>query len=154
MEPLNFDDIALIEIPVKIGSKRYVLREATGDAACKYKNAQMACAKFNADGKPAGVGNMADTEPLLVSLCLFEVDDQGQPLKTSVPLQTVRGWPARIQKALFEKVQAISQLEIKETKETLTEKIDRMREQLGRLENGTEEDHAKNSHGTTMAGSI
>lgn len=150
---MNFDDIALIEIPVKIGDKKYVLREATGEAAAKYKNAQMACAKFNSEGKPSGVGNMADTELLLVHLCLFETDPQGQATLINVPLPRVRSWPVRITRALFEKAQQISQLEMKETKETLTEKIGRLREQLDKVEAGTEEDHAKNSPETTTAGS-
>jgi hypothetical protein len=50
------------------------------------------------------VVGLANVEPLLVSLCLFR--ENGAP----VLLATVRSWPARVVKSLFEKAKEISDL--------------------------------------------
>ena len=103
-EELNFDDIAPIEIPVVIKGKRYTLKEASGDAACRYRNAVLSALQVSKTGEVTGARNLADTEPLLVSLCLF--DEQDKP----VPIKTVRSWPARVVRTLFEKAADISDL--------------------------------------------
>jgi len=105
---LNFDDLTPIEIPVRIQGKNYVLREASGDAACRYRNAVLACAQLTPEGKAVSVRNLADVEPLLVSLCLF--DEKGNP----VSVNQVRKWPARVVKALYEKAKEISDLDLEE----------------------------------------
>lgn len=103
---LNFD-LLTQKIPVTIDGVKYELREATGGAACRYRNACVACTSFGPDGKPNGVHDIADVEPLLVSLCLYT--EQGQP----VPLKTVLGWPARVVSALYREAKAISDLDDK-----------------------------------------
>lgn len=103
-DALDFNDLSPIEVPVSIDGRSYILREATGDAACRYRNALLACTQLGPEGKPSSVKGMADAEPLLVSLCLF--DDAGKPV--SGP--TIRKWPARVLKALFDKATEISQL--------------------------------------------
>ena len=104
MESMQFS-LDVIEIPIKVGDKDYVLREASGDAAAKWRNAMFAGAKLGANGKPESVHNMADTEPLLVSLCLFDAENN-----KPVSLQTVRSWPSRIITPLFNKAVEISDL--------------------------------------------
>ncbi len=110
MEEMNFD-LEVVSIPVTIGGEKYELREASGDAACKWRNAILSKAKLGPDGKPQTVGSIADTEPLLVSLCLF--NESGK----NVSLSVVRSWPARIQKALFNKIKDISDLDEDEQSE-------------------------------------
>ena len=108
MDELNFDSLSLIEVPVTIEGKRYVLREASGDVACKYRNALMTGTQM--EGKRVTkIGSMADAEPLLVAKCLFEVGEDELGRK-AVNVGTVITWPNRIIKRLFKKVQEISDL--------------------------------------------
>ncbi len=110
---MNFDDLAQVEVPVSIGGKKYVLKEATADAVRKWRNAQLKATKLGDNGKPISLEGMADTEPLLVSLCLFEeVKESGKPDSLSpVSLSTVSSWPNRIVGALFAEATKISDLE-------------------------------------------
>jgi hypothetical protein len=113
MEEMCFETLAPVEVPVKIGSGRYVLREASGDAACRYQNAVLKTTKLGPDGRPTDINGLADCEPLLVSLCLFEIvhtTDSDPPKYRPVPLSVIRSWPNRIQRALFRRAQEISGL--------------------------------------------
>jgi Asp-tRNA(Asn)/Glu-tRNA(Gln) amidotransferase C subunit len=123
LEEVIFDDLEPIEVPYRIDGTLYVLREASGDAAVKYRNACMRAARFS-EGKIAGIEGAADAEPLLVSLCLYKADKDGNvPVDRQgnadprwlVPAQTIKRWPQRVQKALFAKVKAISRLEEDDT---------------------------------------
>ena len=133
-ELLNLDDVLPVEVPVQYGGKAYLLKEATGDASCRWRNAALKTAKLGPDGKPVSLEGVADLDPLLVSLCLFEPD--GKP----VPLPVIRSWPARVQKRLYEKAKSISQLgdagdgDGADTAEGLETKIAELREKLNRLE--------------------
>lgn len=110
-EMMVFDIGKQTVIPINIkneegGIEEYELREASGDDACRWKNAIIERTMLGPDGKPTGMKNIADTEPILVSLCLYDVS-----LKKKVPVSKVRSWPARVQKALFEKAKEISDLD-------------------------------------------
>lgn len=137
-QPMDFgDDLSPREVPVKMGGKNYVLKEASAAAVCQYRNAITAAAKMGPDGKPTAFGNVADAEPLLVSLCLFEVRDGKQ---LPVPLIQVRGWKNSVTSKLFERVQKISDMVggDEETADTIREKMDKLQEKLNDLErNGT-----------------
>ena len=110
-EELIFDSIEPIEIPVSIVGVQYVLREASGEAAVKYQNAVSKCSKF-VDGKFGGIqGDLAGTQPLLISLCLFHESSEGSgKFTTAVPETKIRSWPARIQKQLYEKADITAQI--------------------------------------------
>lgn len=133
-DAMVFEDVAPLTVPVTIGKDEYVLKEASGDAACRWRNAQLRAARM-VEGKITGVGDIADTEPLLVSLCLFT--REGKP----VPLATVRAWPNRVQKALFERAKAISHLN-----------EDQQPQANGEPTTGATEEWAKNSPSATTAG--
>lgn len=110
-EALEFDLSAPIVIPVKLKDKDgelkdYELREANGDVACRWRNAILQRTTLGPDGKPSSLGAIADTEPILVSLCLFEAGTN-----RNVPVGTIRQWPSKVQKALFEKAKEISELD-------------------------------------------
>src|SRR5215475_1087381 len=108
---LEFDP-TLIEVPVKIGTTHYVLREADENAARVFRNAAVRGAKMN-DGKVVGIDGVGDIQSLLLSLCLFEKLPTGEPKNIPVLLQVVRSWPSRIVKPLFDKAKEISQLDEK-----------------------------------------
>jgi hypothetical protein len=154
-----FEDITRKEAPVRVGAKRYVLLEATGDAAFRWRNACAKAAKMSG-GKVTGVGDIADTEALLVSYCLYEVDEQGRwrAMTDGTPdphyqvnVQVIRAWPYRCIKPLFDWVRQNSALEERETKESLLEKRRELEEQLEAFSNG--EDPLKNSSPAPAAGS-
>lgn len=95
----------LTEVPVMISGKSYTLKEASGEAACIYRNTMLKCTRLGVDGKPSSVDGLADIEPLLVSLCLF--DSSGN----QVPVKTVRSWPSKVVNRLYTKAKEISELD-------------------------------------------
>lgn len=112
----DFSNDPVNEEPVKIRDKdgtvrQYVLREASGGAATRYRNAALSCHLYNDEGRLVGFKDLASVEPLLVSLCIFEVTDKGEvPVLKAV----VESWPNHVQKQLFERA-----LEMSDIKETL-----------------------------------
>lgn len=96
------------EIPVSIGKEKYTLREASGEAAIRYRNACLACTTLGESGSPQTIRNLANVEPLLVHLCLWEKDAQGN--ERNVPESKIRAMPNRIQKDLFQTAKEISHL--------------------------------------------
>lgn len=110
-------DLTPVEIPVKIGGKNYILREADGAAAVQYRNAMLSCTQIGTDGKPSSVKGMAGTEPLLVSLCLLT--NEPSETRRAVMIDEVKAWPYRIQKGLYDKAKEISELEEEDTEESL-----------------------------------
>lgn len=119
---LNFSDLSVIELPVQVGENSYTLKEANEATAVKWRNATMAAARFR-DGNISGFSGIADSEPLLVSLCLFDKDGK------NVPIDTVKEWPARIVKAMFENAKEISELgETEDTVKELEEKLKKAKE--------------------------
>jgi hypothetical protein len=138
-EPIDLgNDLAPKEIPVKGGGKNYVLREASAGAVVQYRNAVTRSIKMK-DGKPDSVGDLANAEPLLVSLCLFELKEvKGQIIPIPVPETTIRSWGARAMKTLFDRIKEISDIDMEgeETPETLEEKISQLQERLQLMRNG------------------
>lgn len=104
LSPMNFDEED-IAIPVRIRGETYELREASGEAGCNFRNEIARRVTLGPEGKPQRIGNLADVEPKLISACLFDKDGK------NVPEKTVRSWPNRIQKALFKRIQEISDLD-------------------------------------------
>lgn len=134
MEPLVFDDIAPIEVPVTIKGKSYVLREANEAASARYKNMQFKAMKLaeGIDGsKTSSIDGMAETEALLVSLCLFEKTENGG--EKNVPLEEIKRLPHRVIEPLFKRAEEISGLQNKETKEDLVKKIKECQAKIAKL---------------------
>jgi hypothetical protein len=143
LSPMDLGDAEPVQVDVVIQKRHYVLREADGESAVKYRNASMRAARMS-DGKVVGVEGAADCEPLLVSLCLYQVDPntgqirytrEGDPDKRYlVPLHLIKRWPSRIQRRLFDKVKEISDLgERPETEEQLVKEIGRLQRRLKKL---------------------
>jgi hypothetical protein len=121
MNGLDFDDLQPIEIAFPIQGKPYVLREASGDAVTKHRSVMLRALKMGANGRPVGIdASAADAEALLVSLCLYDADEQGHLRldkngnpdgRYMVSIPRVKAWPARVQKALFNKIREISDMD-------------------------------------------
>ena len=122
MSEIRFDDITPIEVEVFVGKEKYILRETSGAARVIYDNARLACYEYQ-EGKLVKVHDMANIEVLLVSLCLFMSDGV-----TPVPEVTIKVWPGRVYKALYEKAREISGMS--ETPENLEEQIKLLQKQL------------------------
>lgn len=127
---LNFDDLEPIEIPFNLLGQRYLLKEASEDAACRYRNKLMESSTM-VDGKTTSIKGMADAEPLLVAFCMFHVtiDNNGIRNLKQLTLEEVRAFPSRVVKKLFAKIQEISDL-----KEAKTEaEADKAEETVGNV---------------------
>lgn len=153
MKAFDFGDLTPREDTFTLYGKEYVLREASADAACKYRNAIIRGAKFS-DGKISGADGLADAEPLLVSLCLFEKTDKGD---RAVPINVVRGWPNRVQKPLFDRIKEISELVEEDDEKDLYKRRDDIQKRIDELEkakreNTTQEDQLKNGQEAMTVG--
>jgi hypothetical protein len=127
-DSLIFDDLQPIQKTVKVGETNYILKEASAATAAQYRSACVRAARMQ-DGKVVGMEGIGEVEPLLVSLCLFETNKEGQIFR-SVPITTVKSWRARIVKILFEKAKEISELDEKETEEILTKRLTEIQKKL------------------------
>lgn len=113
MEPMVFEDIAPIQVPVHLGKTRLVLHEATEDAATQYTNAKFAAARFKG-GELDRMSGLADVEPLLVSLCLCKTEDglnakrRDDGTLVTVPLSFVQQLKPSTVKAMYAKIKEIS----------------------------------------------
>ncbi len=123
---LIFEDITPKEVPVQIAGEHYVLREATEATVTTYRDSAAKCMSMDAKDTKTITGSVTGANALLVSLCLF---DSGNIL---VPVETIRSWPARVVKPLFEKAY----------------------EMAGLKDDEDDDDTAKNSPGDTMAGYV
>lgn len=108
MSESNGDDLKPREKEVTVLGQRYLLREASADAARQFRNSQLAAFRMR-DGKLERFEGLADSEVLLVQQCLLGEDGEGK-FKNPVHKQTILGWPARLVKPLFEWVQDASDL--------------------------------------------
>lgn len=147
----DLGDLKPVELKYRIGGVRYVLRECPEGDHCAWRSFQIKMARFNDDGKVAGMGNVADSRPLLVSFCLFRADQatgeivltDGNPqvpdLNHRVSLALIRSWPARIVDPLFEKAKEISGIDERETPEALWK---RLRDAVAKLVKGNDAEPA------------
>lgn len=110
---LDFESILLISIPVNIAGAAYELREASGDASAKYRNAMLACSTLGPDGKPTKMEGLADVDFFLLSLCLFNSTSGNL-----VPECEVRSWPNRICETLIEELKLISGMSEEDVEES------------------------------------
>lgn len=119
-DSMTFDDVTPMEVPVRIGDRQYILREADEGAACAYRNAIINSARTNDQGKVIGHDGLADVEPLLVSLCLYRANGEGKMALTKegapdrsylLGMAGVKALPSRVVKPLFERAKQISGLD-------------------------------------------
>lgn len=121
----EWDSLELEEFPIKIKSGphagEYVLVEASAEDAKAWRanNLQSLRMKEKGTGKNRETLNtfdstLADSELLLVSLCLFKIAPNG--IRMRVTLDTLRTWPNKKVEKLFTKAQKMSGLKEEEDK--------------------------------------
>lgn len=99
----DFSSLAPREIPV-VGpdGARYVLREASADAAIRYRELNLRARRLE-DGKLVGwTGEMVQSDVVLVAHCLYRTDAAGNRTGVTVPVELVRGWPDQVQAKLYD----------------------------------------------------
>lgn len=157
-----FDSLEPKEQKVSLVGEAHILREATEAAAVNYLNVHARAAKFSADGKPAGLDNVAEADPTLLSQCLYKAGPDGRIVttpdgrpdpKTLVRLATILSWPSRVVVPMVAWVKEVSELERKDTVESIDEQIAQLQKKRQKLtENGDGlEERAKNAPGATTS---
>ena len=101
---------------------------------------------MSSDGKVQRITGMADSEPVLVSACVF----QGNTEK-NVLLIHVKKWPSRLVDDLFEKAKEYGEMDKDDTLEVLYRKRDRILTLIKDKED--KKDPAKNDLGNLTDGS-
>lgn len=114
----NIFDLAEKSEIVQIKSKEgavadYIIVEADSATSADYRNITLSNASMTQLGqgkhKIEGLKGLADAEPFLVSRCVFLLAED-KVTRRPITLETVKGWPSRVTKALFEKAKALSDL--------------------------------------------
>lgn len=122
--PMEYEDLAPVRVPVRIGSERYVLMDASADAEAKWRNFQIRCTKIR-DNQLSGLDGIADSKIQLIHLCLAYANPDGsarmirvsqgggkaEEVPDLVPLSVIRRFPSRIADDLFERAKKISRLD-------------------------------------------
>lgn len=105
----DYSDVTFDEYQVTIpGGQACVLRQASGEAVLRYRQQIMSGMSYR-EGKMSGSPvNMAASEPLLVHLCLFDVETN-----KNIKLSVIKSWPYRVMKALSDKAKDISDIDDK-----------------------------------------
>ena len=103
-DPLDFSDLTIIRLPVKVGAFNYTLVECSADAASRYEELRISSARDFVDGKPTRLEGTGALPIKLLALCLL--DEQGK----FVPEEVIKTWPWRVVKALESKAKDISDL--------------------------------------------
>src|SRR4051812_5340029 len=110
-EPATFhyEDDTLSEFHFTLGKDRkpHVLVEADADTVFKYRNEVARVATLE-DGKLSKVGNVADADGYLLSMCLYSLAPDGT--RKLVPVLAVRKLPNRLMKQLLERLETMSDL--------------------------------------------
>ncbi len=129
LEPMEFDSATLREVPITIGEKKYILREANGEAATAWRNAKSEAITLSSKGKPIGAKGIANSDPAFLSRCLFDCENN------RISLAEIQGWPDKIQKTLVERLLQISDLSASEdTVADLKSQRENLDEQIAELE--------------------
>lgn len=103
-------DLDEVSVPVRIGGDRYLLVEANSETATVYRSLILKSASMK-EGRVEGMQGVAEAEPYLVSSCLFKiVVKDNVEVREAVKLATVKKWPSRVVKPLFNKLMEISDL--------------------------------------------
>ena len=129
---LDFSDLELKQVKVPYKGKQYILVEASEDAVVKWRNAQFKNARVSEKGNIISMGDIASSEPYLVSMCLYVANTDGKLPVTGdglpdtaklVKKATLEAWPSRVVSKLFDTLKQISELEETENKESLEKKF-------------------------------
>ena len=153
---LDLGDQGITEVSVRFRGKDYLLREASSQAACRFRDAMMRTTKVD-DGKVVGYSaSWGEAEMLLVSQCIFQKHaDNGQwvPLggNEQQALLTIRQWPQAATQKLLDKVRDISGMNDMDTEEIVEKRIEMLTKQLEALRRKSKPDPTATGPSATMA---
>jgi hypothetical protein len=144
------DSSGPVVVPVIIAGEKFEIREANGDAACHYRNAILDRTTMGPDGRPTAMKNLADVEPILVSLCLYHAE--GPQAGKRVHIDHVRNqFKPKTITGLAVKIKEISELDNEEeTIESIDKEIARLEERKKKLIE--DQDRLKNAQKSTDLG--
>jgi hypothetical protein len=138
---LTFDTLEPIWIPVKIKdqpARKLWLREAKEGDAVKYRNALAKAIRTDASGNQS-IDGLPDTEPYLVSLCLFEEIENKKAKKTErvlVGRAFIDEMPPEVVQELFKAARKISGLTPRHDPNELRKAIAELQQLLAEQERG------------------
>lgn len=156
----DFSDLSANEKTVKIRDnngeiREYILREAFGDAAKKYRSciANGLIMSEDENGvKTVKQGSVGDLVPLMVSACLFYKNDKGKLL--NVTQEKIQEWPDRIVAPMYAWIIKTSGLEDKEeTLEQLIDQRDKLNKRIDKLQKEQKARNQKKEEGEDDDGS-
>lgn len=109
-QPLAFDSISRISVPVKLEDRDYILYEVNGPALDIYNDALMSSSQYDTQTDKASFSmkGLVGIEAPMLTHCLFKVGNNGK--ENPVPKQVIQSWPGRVRKVLHEKLLEISGL--------------------------------------------
>jgi len=110
MNELNFDSLKPIEILVRYQGKLYYLVEADAESGAEYRDRIISGTRLE-DSKAVGISGIPMAQLSLVARCLFQSDSVGDKTDQRVNINTLRKWPDRVIRKLFEKLEEISELD-------------------------------------------
>lgn len=97
------------EEPVTIDGKKYTLREISEGDSIAERREMAKGVTFTDDGKPTTIPEgLPENEVFVVSRCLFDEN------KAPVGMDTLKTWPRRVVRALFDKCQELNKEPTKE----------------------------------------
>lgn len=102
---IDFSDLAPQSMEFEWGGQSYVLHEPTAGVVRKYQNEQSARLKYSSTGEIAGVSDIGDMDPLLVSMCVKTTEGN------AIPKSVIESWPSKLVSRLAKEVKAMGDLE-------------------------------------------
>jgi hypothetical protein len=137
MQEMNFDSILLQEVLVKVAGTSYVLVEASGEEAARWRSNLATCLRVNAKSGDVGqTTGMGEVDLNFLANCLYctMVDGTQDRSRKLVGIGVIKSWPDRITKRLVAKLKEISDIDQPASKRDVTERMDVLKEQLAKLE--------------------
>lgn len=128
-------DISRQEEPVTVDGKRYVMREWFGGDKTRYEQDRISGVDIVVEDNRKVLKNakrLGGNEALLVSLCLFEKQDDGK--ERNVPEAVVQGWPGRVQTALYNLARKVCRMDDDETLEGMRKQHEELGQRIKDVE--------------------
>lgn len=107
---LTFDDQAPVEIPVTIGKRRFILREADTAVYTRYRDGMQKEITVDPETKriSAGAATKAQIQAIAMSLTELRVNGDAKTQHVKVSVDTVMKFKPAVTKAIFAKLCEIS----------------------------------------------
>lgn len=131
-DPMVFDNVVPVAVPIQIGDKHYVLVEPERDAINRYKQKQAEGIKLS-DGELSGLSATEESEAELLGSCLFPLlieEGRGDKVKADKPVGTdfVNRTLNSIVEPLIHRLKVISGIKAEEDR--LKEEAERRKKRL------------------------